>query len=79
MVADRNGRYPAADYERRLGRAAATYQVASWLVLVYRTNLLQQLGHYPSQLIPPQASPPDCAEPKPGRCVTVGDRGGRMA
>jgi hypothetical protein len=79
VVADRNGRYPAADYERRLGRPVATYQVASWLVLVYRTNLLQQLGHYPPQLIPPQASPPSCPAPKPGRCVTAGDGGGRMA
>jgi hypothetical protein len=79
VVADRDGRYPAADYERRLGRPVATYHVASWVVLVYRTNLLRQLGHYPPQLIPPQASPPSCVEPKPGRCVTVGDAGGRMA
>jgi len=79
VVADRDGRYPAADYERRFGRPVATYQVASWFVLIYRTNLLQQLGHYPSQLIPPQASPASCLEPKPGRCVTVGDGGRRMA
>ena len=57
VVADRDGRYPAAVYERRFGRPVATYQVASWFVLVYRTNLLQQLGPYPSQLIPPRASP----------------------
>ena len=79
VVADRDGRYPAAVYERRFGRPVATYQVASWFVLVYRTNLLQQLGHYPSQLIPPQASSPSCLELKPGRCVTVGDGGRRLA
>jgi hypothetical protein len=79
VVADRDGRYPAAVYERRFGRPVATYQVASWFVLVYRTNLLQQLGHYPSQLVPPRASPPSCLELKPGRCVTVGDGGRRMA
>jgi hypothetical protein len=79
VVADREGRYPAAVYERRLGRPVATYQVASWVVLIYRTNLLQQLGHYPSQLVPPQANPPSCLEMKPGRCVTVGDGGRRMA
>jgi hypothetical protein len=55
VVGDRDGRYPAAVYERRLGRPAATYQVASWFVLIYRTNLLQQLGQYPSQLVPPRA------------------------
>jgi hypothetical protein len=79
VVADLDGRYPAAVYERRLGRPAATYQVASWVVLIYRTNLLQQLGQYPSQLVPPQANPPSCLENKPGRCVTAGDGGRRMA
>jgi hypothetical protein len=42
-VADYNGRYPAADFEHFLGRPAATYRVASWLVLVYRTNLLRRI------------------------------------
>jgi hypothetical protein len=79
VVADRDGRYPAAVYERRLGRPVATYQVASWVVLIYRTNLLHQLGHYPSQLVPPQANPPSCLEGKPGRCVTVGHGGRTMA
>ncbi len=79
VVADRDGRYPAAVYERRFGRPVATYQVESWVVLIYRTNLLQQLGYYPSQLIPPRASPPSRLELKPGRYVTVGDGGRRMA
>jgi hypothetical protein len=42
-VADSYGRYPAADFEQFLGKPAATYRVASWLVLVYRTNLLQRI------------------------------------
>ena len=42
-VADSHGRYPAAYFEHFLGQPAATYQVASWLVLVYRTNLLQRI------------------------------------
>jgi hypothetical protein len=79
VVADRDGRYPAAVYERRLGRPVATYQVASWVVLIYRTNLLQQLGQYPSQLVPPRASPPSCLALKPGPCVTAGDGGRKMA
>jgi hypothetical protein len=58
VVADHLGRYPAAAYERHFGRPAATYRVASWYVLIYRTNLLQQLRHYPSQLVPARASPP---------------------
>ena len=37
-VADSHGRYPAADFEHFLGKPAATYRVASWLVLVYRAN-----------------------------------------
>jgi hypothetical protein len=49
VVADRDGRYPAAAFERHFGRPAATYRVATWLVLIYRTNLLRQLGHYPNQ------------------------------
>jgi hypothetical protein len=55
VVADHLGQYPAATFERRFGRPAATYRVASWFVLIYRTNLLRQLEPYPSQLIPPQA------------------------
>ena len=42
-VADSHGRYPAAYFGHFLGRPAATYRVASWLVLVYRTNLLQRI------------------------------------
>ena len=65
VVADDHlGRYPAATFERQFGRPAATYRVASWFVLIYRTNLLQQLDNYPSQLVPPQASPPSYFEVK---------------
>jgi hypothetical protein len=42
-VADSHGMYPAADFEHDLGKPAATYRVASWLVLVYRANLLQRI------------------------------------
>jgi hypothetical protein len=42
-VADSYGRYPAAGFEHVLGKPAATYRVASWLVLVYRTNLLERI------------------------------------
>ena len=54
VVADHDGRYPAAAFERHFGRPVATYRVASWLVLVYRTNLLWQLGRYPNQPDPNQ-------------------------
>jgi hypothetical protein len=47
VVADRGGRYSAAAFERHFGRPAGTYQVATWLILVYPTNLLWQLEHYP--------------------------------
>ena len=47
MVADRDGRYSAAAFERHFGRPVGTYQVATWLILIYRTNLLWQLEHYP--------------------------------
>ena len=46
-VADSHGRYPAARFEYFLGKPAATYRVAGWLVLVYRANLLHQLTHRP--------------------------------
>jgi hypothetical protein len=62
VVADHLGKYPAAMFERHFGRPAATYRVASWFVLVYRTNLLQQLEIYPSQLVPARASPPSYFE-----------------
>ena len=42
-VADSHGKYPAASFEHFLGKPAATYRVASWLVLVYRANLLQRI------------------------------------
>ncbi len=42
-VADSHGSYPAAYFEHFLGKPATTYRVASWLVLVYRTNLLQRI------------------------------------
>ena len=46
-VADYHGPYPAARFEHFLGRPAATYRVARWLVLVYRTNLLQRITPRP--------------------------------
>ena len=46
-VADSHGRYPAAGFEHFLGQPAATYRVASWVVLVYRTNLLQRIWPRP--------------------------------
>ena len=65
VVADDHlGRYPAAAFERHFGRPVATYRVASWFVLIYRTNLLQQLENYPSQLVPARASPPGYFELK---------------
>jgi hypothetical protein len=48
VVADYHGQYPAALFERYLGKPAATHRVASWLVLVYRTNLLRQVSPGPS-------------------------------
>jgi len=42
-VADSHGNYPAASFEHFLGKPAATFRVASWLVLVYRANLLQRI------------------------------------
>jgi hypothetical protein len=47
VVADVHGRYPAARFEHFLGKPAATYRVASWLVMVYRANLLPRLTHRP--------------------------------
>ena len=64
VVADHLGKYPAAAFEQHFGRPAATYRVASWFVLIYRTNLLRQLGHYPNQLVPARASPPSHFELK---------------
>ena len=46
-VADDHGRYPAARFEHFLGQPAATYRVAGWLVMVYRTNLLQRVTPRP--------------------------------
>ena len=65
VVADGHlGKYPAATFERHFGRPVATYRVASWFVLIYRTNLLHQLENYPSQLVPARASPPSYFELK---------------
>jgi hypothetical protein len=65
VVADDHlGRYPAAAFEQHFGRPVATHRVASWFVLIYRTNLLQQLENYPSQLVPARASPPSYFELK---------------
>jgi hypothetical protein len=50
-VADYHGRYPAARFEHFLGKPAATYPVASWLVLVYRTNLLPLILPRPGSLL----------------------------
>jgi hypothetical protein len=47
-VANYTGEYSAARFEHFLGKPAATYRVASWLVLVYRTNLLRQVSPGPS-------------------------------
>lgn len=58
VVADHSGRDSSAAFEHYFGRPAATYRVASWLVLVYRTNLLAQLAHYPDEPLPAGASPP---------------------
>jgi hypothetical protein len=67
VVADDHlGRYPAAAFEQHFGRPVATHRVASWLVLIYRTNLLQQLANYPGQLVPARASPPSYFELNPG-------------
>jgi hypothetical protein len=57
VVADHDGRYPAAAFERHFGRPVAAYRVASWLVLIYRTNLFWQLGHYANQPDPNQLAP----------------------
>jgi hypothetical protein len=43
VVADYHGLYPAAYFEHFFGKPAATYRVASWFVLVYRTNLLRRI------------------------------------
>jgi hypothetical protein len=42
-VASTQGPYPAARFEQILGQPAEIYRVASWVVLVYRTNLLQRI------------------------------------
>jgi hypothetical protein len=43
VVADPSGTYSVAVFERYFGRPAATYRVANWFVLLYRTNLLRQI------------------------------------
>ena len=43
VVADLGGSYCIAAFEQYLGRPAATYRVADWFVLLYRTNLLRQI------------------------------------
>jgi hypothetical protein len=58
VVADHYGRDSFAAFERHFGQPAATYRVASWFVLVYRTNLLQPLARYPDQPVVAEASPP---------------------
>jgi hypothetical protein len=49
VVADApgQGRYPVAHFEHFLGKPAATYPVAGWVVLVYRTNLLREVSPAP--------------------------------
>jgi hypothetical protein len=49
VVADSPGKgeYPVAHFEHFLGKPAATYRVAGWLVLVYRTNLLRHITPAP--------------------------------
>jgi hypothetical protein len=42
-VADVHGQYPVSAFEQFFGKPAERYQVSSWVVLVYRKNLLRQL------------------------------------
>ena len=73
-VADYQGRYPAANFEHFLGKPAATYRVASWLVLVYRANLLRRIWPRPGSLPGTRSSgrarrrstPPPGTTPGPG-------------
>jgi hypothetical protein len=64
VVADHSGRDSYAAFEQHFGKPVATYQVASWFVLIYRTNLLQQLAHYTDEPIPAGASPPSYVDLK---------------
>ena len=66
VVADRHGRDSFAAFEQHFGRPVATYRAASWFVLIYRTNLLQQLAHYADQPVPAGASPPRSPPRQPG-------------
>jgi hypothetical protein len=43
VIADPGGTYSVTVFEHYLGRPAATYRVANWFVLVYRTNVLRQI------------------------------------
>jgi hypothetical protein len=43
VVADGSGSHTVAAFEQDFGRPTATYQVESWFVLIYRTNLLRQV------------------------------------
>jgi hypothetical protein len=42
-VADAELRFPAAAFEQAFGKPAATHRVGPWVVLIYRSNLLEQL------------------------------------
>ena len=66
VVADRHGRDSFAAFEQHFGRPVANYRVASWFILIYRTNLLQQLAHYADQPVPAGASPPRPPPRQPG-------------
>src|SRR5450631_2755929 len=66
VVADHHGRDSFAAFEQHFGRPVATYRVASWFVLIYRTNLLQQLAHYADRPVPAGASPPRSPPRQPG-------------
>jgi len=54
VIADQSDKWrdSVSDFERRLGKPAATYRVAGWVVLIYRANLLQRIGHYAYQPFP---------------------------
>jgi len=47
VIADPRAGFPAAIYERAFGRPAATHTVGLYTVLIYRTNLLRLLTHWP--------------------------------
>jgi hypothetical protein len=63
VVADHTGKDSLASFERLVGKPAVTYRVASWFVMVYRTNLLPRLAYYPGQPVPAGATPASSLRP----------------